>query len=546
MKKIFTLSLMAIMFMATAFAQNQPQRINARSAANPFAKRHAAVSEKMQRIGLPQLKSQAQPLDAENQDMPMNLVVLEDFSKFTAGSESAPDKLRLDDANYSIDDKYFNTPGWGGLEVYQAGGMAYVAFSEAEYATGLIITPTLDLTGLVKISMRVRSVSPMGDYFNYNIIDEATFQAVDVNYAQIGPEWTTLEFTTTFGTSTSYMYFFTEMEEMFIDDIKIESAQMPSPVLREETNLSASGFTANWDAVESAELYDVCAYAEHKVGADGVCTIASLDFANMKSTATEDSPEVDQTNWEMGLDQVCPSNYPGWFVYMPVLLEGAVGVHGTYSAYEQFGYLSSPEMDLSANDGEVELSFRVKAKAGDRVAVAMLSFTDEGYQFVDSKAYETNGEWQEIKTTIGGGAEYSCVQIVYGGSNIMLLDDVVLTQQMPEGTVYNHQFLFTTIEETSLDIVVPEIYRGDKVSYKVRGVKNFWKDYDGELVLESSLESPYSEVRYVELPTAITAPVLGANHEAAGQAYDLQGRIVNEQQLPSGTLYIQGGKLRMK
>ena len=37
MKKIFTLSLMAIMFMATAFAQNQPQRINARSAANPFA-----------------------------------------------------------------------------------------------------------------------------------------------------------------------------------------------------------------------------------------------------------------------------------------------------------------------------------------------------------------------------------------------------------------------------------------------------------------------------------------------------------------------------
>ena len=46
----------------------------------------------------------------------------EDFSKFTAGTDTEPDYVRLDDADGNISDEYFNTPGWKGSEVYQAGG----------------------------------------------------------------------------------------------------------------------------------------------------------------------------------------------------------------------------------------------------------------------------------------------------------------------------------------------------------------------------------------------------------------------------------------
>ena len=59
-----------------------------------------------------------------------NTILTEDFSKFTAGNDVEPDYMRLDDDEGIISDEYFSTPGWKGSEVYQAGGCAYIGFSE--------------------------------------------------------------------------------------------------------------------------------------------------------------------------------------------------------------------------------------------------------------------------------------------------------------------------------------------------------------------------------------------------------------------------------
>ena len=545
MKKFFTLLCLAFVMSSWLGAQNFTLKMNSNRFLNHPFKMVKETDDLMKKRVVGKHSRNVNQLLENETDPDAQVILTEDFSKFTAGSESEPDKNKLDDVDGFMDDQYFNTPGWTGYEIFQAGGCAYVGFSEMYASTGMLITPILNLKGAVTIKLRVRSVDPKGDYFNYNIYVPALDEVTDVNYMFIGNEWTDVEFVTSLGAEASSIFFFTEQSEMYIDDITIVSSQLDVPELLEETQVSETGFTANWEAVADAELYDVFAYADHVVGEDGICVLAELDFANMQQGGTEQEPIVDDENMDLHVNDVCKSEFPGWYAYMPAYVNGMMAVSGQYAAYQQYGYLSSPEMDLSANDGLVDLTFRVKAPAGDRISVAMLSLTEFGYDFVDSKAYETTGEWQEVTVTLQGGNEFSSVQIVDGGSQVLLIDDVRMTQKLSAGEVKKLHFFLETTEKTSCEVVVPERYRGDKVGYAVRAVKNLWDYSEGFPIVIGAIESDFTEYRYVTLPTAIDeVSVLPSVQN--GAAYDLQGRKVKKENLRKGSLYIQNGSVRMK
>lgn len=527
------------MLLATAISA-QPQRVL-------MSQPGAAEQLRKHKTTMPQAKAKVRTTNAQqdiatrSQSLPTSVLLTEDFSKFTAGSEQTPDATRLDDADGWIADSYFNTPGWGGLEVFQAGGMAYLGFSEKFGATGMLITPTMDLSGYVKISLRARSVDPEGDFFNYNIVDSETQEAIDGNYFFITNEWTNVEFETTYGGANNFLYLFTEYAEVYVDDIRIESAQLETPTLQEERNVSATGFTASWDAVENAELYDIYATAEHAVGADGVCVWADFDFANMQQGGTEEEPTIDYYNESVKVNDLCASDFPGWMLFLPAYANGMVGVSGIYSQYGMFGYLSSPEMDLSGNGGVVSLSMRLKAPEGDPIAIGMLALTDIGYDFVDIEEYVATGDWQQIDLELQGGNAYSSIQVLYGGQNVLLIDDVKMTQSLPEGTVCTHRFVDATIEKTSYDVIVPERYQGDKISYAVRSVKELWENLDGEMYLIGAIESDYTEPRTVTLPTAIEQVVTSKREQ--NMVYDMQGRRVDARHTGKGVFIANGKKM---
>lgn len=68
------------------------------------------------------------------------VVLQETFSKFTAGSEEAPDMTNILNSEGIILQDYIETYGWAGISVYQAGGCAYLA-NDGE---SLLATPILD------------------------------------------------------------------------------------------------------------------------------------------------------------------------------------------------------------------------------------------------------------------------------------------------------------------------------------------------------------------------------------------------------------------
>ena len=540
MKKIITLSLLALFLATTMSAQvNLAKRFN--PVAGNVAAKNNAKSTKAKMLK----RTKATPC-ADGEGLVATTILAEDFSKFTAGSESAHDTTRLDDADGFIDDKYFNTPGWVGLEVYQAGGMAYLGYSTEFEATGLLSTPLLDTKGAVTIKVRVRSLGEEGDYLMYNILDPYTFDVLDSNYKYIGAEWTDVEFVSTYGDKESYVYIFTNSYDVLIDDIVIEKVELGVPVVGEEQNMTGTSFTANWESVTGADAYDVFGYAKHKVGEDGLCVLADMDFANMVNTGgTWEKPLKDYDNMTRSIEDICPSDFPGWMLYCPCYADGMAAVSGLYANYGEHGYILSPELDLSGNEGKANLSFRVMAGEESQVVVSVLSLVDGYFEAVYKNEITPTGEWQDVELELTGCGKQSYVQILYTGATQMLLDDLKLTQQLPAGTVYSHQFLQKVVEGTSLDVVIPERYHGDDVTYAVRAVKYIYEEYGGETYVVDAIESDFSEPRTVIAPVGINAATTTAN-KPAGAAFDLQGRRVNADQLQRGSLYIQGGKVRVK
>ena len=93
MKKIITLSLLALFLATTMSAQvNLAKRFN--PVAGNVAAKNNAKSVKAKTLN----RTKATPL-ADGEGLAATTILAEDFSKFTAGSESAHDATRLDDAD---------------------------------------------------------------------------------------------------------------------------------------------------------------------------------------------------------------------------------------------------------------------------------------------------------------------------------------------------------------------------------------------------------------------------------------------------------------
>ena len=425
----------------------------------------------------------------KNRELIETTLLSEDFSKFTAGSEDAPDGTRLDDPETGmIDDTYFNTPGWSGLEVYQAGGCAYVTFSDEYYETGMIITPLINTEGAIYIKCRMRSDSPYGDYAGYNICDE-NFEAIDANYTEIGNEWTEVSWFTTSGLEDSYVYIYSYESNVYIDDIEITVCSLPTPVMLEETNITDNSFTANWESVDGADSYTLDLYAQHTATGDETYYYSELNFNDITSAGTYEAPEIVV---EMAMD------YNEWYIYMPALINEAIGVTGQYVNYNQYGFVQSPVLDLTSDDGNVNISFKAYGNVNDEMEINLFSAANGYYDIASSETVKIeNIGWNEYSVDLTDGDVDSYIVIKYLGSGYMFFDDITLSQQISEGDVKVNRIQRTETESTNLDIFVDEKYAKDILFYQLHATQYVWAtdDYTGEEYILGEITSDLTEPR---------------------------------------------------
>ena len=415
-------------------------------------------------------------------------ILTEDFSKFVAGDNIIPDQVRLDDDNGLISDEYFNTPGWKGSEVYQAGGCAYIGFNEKYQEPGLLITPLINTTGAIYINCRVRTVDPAGDIIGYNIMDK-NMELLDANvdFFRATDEWTEISWFTSAGAENSYIYIFAYSKNIFIDDIEIVSLSLPAPTILEETNIGTKNFTANWEAVEDADAYIFKLSAQHIAKADETFYYTNTSFNNVVSKGTIEDPEI-LNEGETSIES--------WHIYMPALINEAIGITGKYASSEVFGSITSPVLDLSSNNGTVSLSFKAHADLNEEIIISLINSEYGYYDVADQKYFlvEKDG-WNEYYVELSNGTDDTYIEITSFGFGNIFFDDLKLYQTIKEGDAKTLIIDMLEVNDTCYKANINDSFLNDVLSYQVASRKNV---YSNNKII-GTIDSEYTETKNVTL-----------------------------------------------
>ena len=188
---------------------------------------------------LTQLKSQRSSALRSLSNTSSDILLSEDFSKFTAGSETTPDATDIADLlTGEIPSTYTQEEGWYGAGVYQAGGKAYIDMAtyedeEGEYeATGYLDIPLLDFSeisnGSISGSIKLKSTESEGDVFAidvYAIYEDNSYELLDYNEFEFSNQWN--EYTFSFENITGYILvqIYAYESPVFIDDIEISTEE---------------------------------------------------------------------------------------------------------------------------------------------------------------------------------------------------------------------------------------------------------------------------------------------------------------------------------
>ena len=203
----------------------------------------------------------------EPEPAPAGAVLFETFDAFLEGSEADP--VAFKDVDGEIPAEYTAAPGWKGKGLFQAGGSLYFGhYGDSDNTQqGYLNTPVIDLSangGRYTVTFKAREYDfGFGfGYINVGVFDATTGKQVYNNYAEITSEWTDCSIDFTSGLQKCYLQFTSGLGEAYIDDIAVIQpvSEIEAPVATGWTDITATGFTVAWNAVEGADSYLLSVY----------------------------------------------------------------------------------------------------------------------------------------------------------------------------------------------------------------------------------------------------------------------------------------------
>lgn len=240
----------------------------------------------------------------ENADFtPEEIVVLsEDFSKWTAGSEGNPDATDIA-ADSTTMQTYMQTPGWNGFLAYQAGGVAYLGLDEVgDDGPGTLLTPELNLAatgGVYKLKFRARSANPMQETQALQTwtLDNATGSIINARGYDITSEWTECEMDFTGGGNRSMILLHGMQGMVYFDDFEVIAYDygIGKPVVEDMALLSLDQISARWTKVKNATSYHVALYDID----NSVYALPEYDIQSADTTCVIDFPIVAGTYYRL-------------------------------------------------------------------------------------------------------------------------------------------------------------------------------------------------------------------------------------------------------
>ena len=236
------------------------------------------------------------------------VIVDEDFSLFTAGTNDEPDSKYIGDTNDPmVDNNLTHQPGWSSNYATQAGGACALATPPVG---GMINTPMGDYSGEITISFRFKA---LGKYANLGVILGSggiyNPQVVEMEMANIAEDevagegdldadgWKHVSYTmvNTSGSNDCFVQFNSYYSLLLLDDIKIVAKVtdfIAPPTVLPATDFSDNGFTAHWSDVRAADHYLFSLYYEQEVSDAQSLTYSFEDLPDTEGWTIDGSDQV--------------------------------------------------------------------------------------------------------------------------------------------------------------------------------------------------------------------------------------------------------------
>ena len=239
------------------------------------------------------------------------------------------------------------------------------------------------------------------------------------------------------------------------------------------------------------------------------------------------------------------SKVPGWGVNMGCTVKGMIGIDNYYRDFEE-GKITSPEFDLSRNDGKYTVQLNVYAiHAGDTVYVDSYC---EGEKEHREYLMKTVGE-HSFSVDFTNGSAQTHFTVTFSGTDKMFIDDIFVKQILRAGESYTSalaSFEVEGIDNTSYTFTDLTGSESDEYLYSVAS----WSySLDEEGIWGPNVYSEYSEPQIVRLSSSIENVdgidsdkvyahngilYVGVARDALVRIYTIEGKLILSRQITIG------------
>ena len=449
------------------------------------------------------------------------IVLSEDFSNCTAGTEETPDANGIVG---EINSSLTLTPGWQGGTFRQAGGVAFLdtyTFENNGEMTDVwfLDTPVLGLKSgqsIIEVTFRARTTKSSGDaliVINANASTEAT---LDYDFVNISSKWEKYTLYLSYGSIYSFLEFQGNSAPFYIDDIKISAiGALATPKVLPATDITSQGFTANWSAVEDATGYQL--YPKAIRTSDGLTPryLLNADFEGITEGTINDPVPPQYSVYS--LDDIVPQ--AGWLVRLPYFAKGALGLSNKLMYSYGNSLLQSPTLNLSGNNGVVNCKMRYLAQDVDMFQVNMYQVLANGSVSLRATkliyTYEDYNVWKDVEFTLGGGTN-SCMIVVIlpeTTKGTVFFDELQFEQTLDEGARYVEPLSNITTPDTSAYVSTPDASEDDSfaysvMAYRVVGGNYVYSETSNDIIVGNDSD---------EQPDSLSAPTITETSINGGQ-----------------------------
>lgn len=468
---------------------------------------------------------QANMLKAADDAKHKVVVINEDFSGFTDGTEDNPSTATiLDDMGNFVNksalkpySEALSYKQWGGAGIFSVGGCLAIA-------NGMFLnTPAGDMSGEVTLTFRAR-LSKAGGSTTLNalklmFISRSSLVDYEVKFYNLTDEWQTFTYTSTLGEFEHSGFQFYSMYAsniILVDDIRLEQTRtsIPAPKVQEAENMTDTSFKAVWNKSIEADHYLLSVFTKNE--SKELMTV-SEGFDNIKA---DDKGNIDAAS----------PNYPeGWeFAWKDNDLSNHIAKgEGAGTDNKQAVRLIDTGDAITTpycSEGIKSLKFWVKAEANDgqpkyssilftvnfgKGVYTVNDYIDIPTMFAPAKR---DGYYFDLTETLSAFDKIYSVKIEYireeDDKTTILFDDFSYTTNKP--TTYNYVLKDQKVEQQDNEdgTVGFEVNGLDPDTDYTYSVKSVNSDF-------TSAASDEQEVYAVSIPTALPATNITANSYTA-------------------------------